>query len=256
MGFWSTLGKIGKVAAPIAAGAFGGPAAAMAVSGGLNALDKKMHGGSWKSALGAGALGAAESYGASKLGGSVLAKAMKGRTPSFAGGDPTGVRSAIADTASRATRASMGPSQSTFARIMGNIGTGARTAQDVMGAVNMARGARTPGIAGGYPGMPMNRGGRMPMGNAYGMAMQRNNANAPNLADSIMRGRQEAIMNQPFRQGDRMLTGYGPEPADDAQGNVGAPIYQQMPRIYPNVPDRRMMEPQGRGIGPSYMPMY
>lgn len=63
MAFWKNLGKgllkVGKIAAPIALGATGvGLPAAMAVSGGLNALDKKLSGGSWKGALGAGALGA------------------------------------------------------------------------------------------------------------------------------------------------------------------------------------------------------
>lgn len=63
MAFWKKLGKgllkVGKVAAPIALGATGvGLPAAMAVSAGLNALDKKTSGGSWKGALGAGALGA------------------------------------------------------------------------------------------------------------------------------------------------------------------------------------------------------
>lgn len=63
MGFWGTLGKIGKAAAPIAAGIFGGPAAGMAVGAGLKAIDKKRQGGSWKGALGAGAMGAAENMG-------------------------------------------------------------------------------------------------------------------------------------------------------------------------------------------------
>jgi hypothetical protein len=66
MAFWSKLGKglvkVGKYAAPVAAGIFGGPAAAMAVSGGMNALDKKMSGGSWKDALGSAAIGAGTSY--------------------------------------------------------------------------------------------------------------------------------------------------------------------------------------------------
>jgi hypothetical protein len=64
VGFWSKLGKgalkVGKIAAPIALAATGvGIPAAIAVKGGLDALDHKVNGGSWKGALGAGALGAA-----------------------------------------------------------------------------------------------------------------------------------------------------------------------------------------------------
>lgn len=64
MGFWGKLGKgllkVGKVAAPIALAATGvGIPAAMAVKGGLDALDAKVSGGSWKSAALAGGLGAA-----------------------------------------------------------------------------------------------------------------------------------------------------------------------------------------------------
>ena len=81
MAFWSKLGKgllkVGKVAAPIALGATGvGLPAAMAVSAGLNALDKKVSGGSWKGALGAGALGA----GTGLLGGAA-GQAMRGIGP-------------------------------------------------------------------------------------------------------------------------------------------------------------------------------
>lgn len=64
MGFWGSLGKgalkVGKIAAPIALAATGvGIPAAMAVNAGLNALDKKVSGGSWKDAALSGAIGGA-----------------------------------------------------------------------------------------------------------------------------------------------------------------------------------------------------
>lgn len=199
MAFWSKLGKgllkVGKIAAPIALGATGvGLPAAMAVSGGLNALDKKVSGGSWKDALKSGAMGAATAYGGSKLGG--FAGKLAGKLGGNAG--PGYARQAVEGVANRA----MAPQQSAFQRIMGNIGQGARTAQDVMGAVGAARGAmggyRTPpfnpgqsGIMGGMGGMRTRRG--------MGRAMPRMDQRAPNLAYAIQRGRQEAMMNQPWR---------------------------------------------------------
>jgi hypothetical protein len=235
MAFWSKLGKgllkVGKVAAPIALGMTGvGLPAAMAVSGGLNALDKKVSGGSWKSALGAGAMGAgmaAGSAGLGKLGGWAGKFANAGK-----GADPTGVRGAVQGVANRATRAAMGPSAGGFAGIMSKIGQGARTAQDVAGAVGAMRGAmsggyggyRTPPFnpnAGGYPGMPGRVPGRM-MGQAMGRMDQRN----PNLAYPLARGRIDAMMSQPWR-----TPPINPDPS------------QQLPDIYANM--------RGGGVGPS-----
>jgi hypothetical protein len=245
MSFWGKLGKgllkVGKVAAPIALGMTGvGLPAAMAVSGGLNALDKKVSGGSWKDALKSGAIGAgtaAAGAGMGKLGG----WAGKFGSKVGKGADPTGVRGAVQGVADRVTQAggrAMAPQQSAFQRIMGNIGQGARTAQDVMGAVGAARGAmgggmggyRTPPFnpnAGGYPGAQRRIPGRA-MGQAVGRMDQRN----PNLAYAIQRGRNEAMMNQPWR-----TPPINPDPT------------QQLPPIYPNMGG-------GGGIGPSYMPSY
>ena len=78
MGFWGSLGKGLMKVAPIAAAFIPGvgPLASMAISAGTSALAKKASGGSWKSALGAGALGAAGGLGAAGLGptGSRLSK--------------------------------------------------------------------------------------------------------------------------------------------------------------------------------------
>lgn len=247
MAFWSKLGKgllkVGKVAAPIALGMTGvGLPAAMAVSGGLNALDKKASGGSWKGALGAGLMGAGSAYGASKLGGfagKLAGKLGKGATTS-SGMPSIPVQSGLPADFFQKLGQKAAPSQSAFQRIMGNIGQGARTAQDVMGAVGAARGAmggyRTPpfnpyggGITGGMGGMRTQRG----------MGVPRMDQRSPNLAYPIMRGRQEAIMNQPWR-----TPPFNPDPT------------QQMPNIYPNIPNMDIWEPQGRGIGPSYMPNF
>lgn len=60
MGFWSTVGKIGKVALPIALAATGvGAPAAIAIMAGEAAAEKKIKGGSWGDALKAGAVGGA-----------------------------------------------------------------------------------------------------------------------------------------------------------------------------------------------------
>jgi hypothetical protein len=251
MAFWSKLGKgllkVGKIAAPIALGATGvGLPAAMAVSGGLNALDKKVSGGSWKDALKSGAMGAgmaAAGAGAGKLGGwaGKFAGKMGAKTGQQAGAGYA--RNAIEGVANRA----MAPQQSAFQRIMGNIGQGARTAQDVMGAVGSMRGAmgggmggyRTPPFnpnAGGYPGAQ----GRIP-GRMMGQAMGRMDQRAPNLAYALQRGRNEAIMNQPFRMGGQMAT--------SDEGDPASMRYDQLPPIYPN-------QQMGRGINPRMMPQY
>jgi hypothetical protein len=75
-----------------------------------------------------------------------------------------------------------------------------------------------------------------------GQAMGRMDQRAPNLAYALQQGRNEAIMNQPFRAGGQMPMG----------GDVNNPAsmrYAQLPPIYPN-------QPMGRGIGPSMMPQY
>ncbi len=228
MSFWSKLGKgalkVGKFAAPIALGMTGvGLPAAMAVSGGLNALDKKVSGGSWKGALGSGLMGAgmaAAGAGAGKLGG------MMGKFGAKAGNAAGGnyARQAVEGVANRA----MAPQQSTFQRIMGNIGQGARTAQDVGGAIGAMRGAfgggrpnyRTPPFAGGgQQGIMGGMGGR-------GGVMPRMDQRAPNLAHPLMRGRIDAMMSQPWR-----TPPFNPDPS------------QQLPDIYANM--------RGGGVGPS-----
>jgi len=81
-GFFKGLGKgLLKYGAPVAAGIFGGPLAAMAVSGATSGLSKKIEGGSWKDALLAGGIGAGTSYAGGKIPG--LDKvAGKGLAPS------------------------------------------------------------------------------------------------------------------------------------------------------------------------------
>ena len=74
MGFWSKLGKIGKIALPVVLAATGvGIPAAAAITAGYNVAEKKASGGSWKDALVSGATGAATSA----IGGGAL-NALKG----------------------------------------------------------------------------------------------------------------------------------------------------------------------------------
>ena len=247
MAFWSKLGKgllkVGKIAAPIALGATGvGLPAAMAVSGGLNALDRKVSGGSWKDALKSGAMGAGmAAAGAGKLGG--WAGKFAGKMGAKAGQQAGGAyaRNAVQgveDRVNQAGQRAMAPQMSAFQRIMGNIGQGARTAQDVMGAVGAARGAMGGGM-GGYRTPPFNPGRSGVMGGMGGMRTQRGMGRAmprmdqrnPNLAYALMQGRQEALMNQPWR-----TPPINPDPS------------QQLPNIYPNQ--------GGGGISPSFMPYY
>lgn len=266
MGFWSKLGKgalkVGKVAAPIALGMTGvGLPAAMAVSAGLNAADKKVSGGSWGDALKAGAVGAgtaAMGAGAgkalggfsSRIGGAAVQQGVPkglesvgkqslssilGDYGSQAGGNFA--REAVNSVANRALSPSSG--------WMDKIKTGMDMYQKARSAIGQGQqgfgqNARTQsfnpymmdprmqGMAGGRGGQMMPRSPGQGIMGGMGAAMPRMNQRAPNLAHPIMMGRQEALMNQPWR-----TPPINPDPS------------QQMPNIYPQMPP---------GIGPSYMP--
>jgi len=92
MGFWGKLGKIALKAAPIAAAFIPGvgPLASMAIAGGAGAASKKLEGGSWKQALGAGAMGA----GTSALGSALSGAKLKdlGKLTSVKGAPLTGMQ--------------------------------------------------------------------------------------------------------------------------------------------------------------------
>lgn len=87
-----------------------------------------------------------------------------------------------------------------------------------------------------FNGAGQSQGGQTGRYDGYmrglGPVMGRRDQNFPNLAESIGAGRQDAIRNQPFRQGYDVLTP-GPEPADDSMGNIGPQIRTRMPPIYP-----------------------
>lgn len=94
MGFWSTLGKIGKWAAVPALAATGvGIPAAVAIGAGLSAADTKLRGGSWKDAALSGALGGATSA-IPGVGGAVSGAAAK----TGANVASTGLKSVLAQT--------------------------------------------------------------------------------------------------------------------------------------------------------------
>lgn len=90
------------------------------------------------------------------------------------------------------------------------------------------------------PGMAVDRttGGRM-RGVGPAPLMQRNQNN-PNLAESINAGRQQAIRNQPFREGYDITTRMGPP---DDEGKY-ATVTQRNPAIYPTGGGRRKRQQQ------------
>jgi hypothetical protein len=211
MSFWGNLGrgalKVGKVAAPIALGMTGvGIPAAMAVSGGLNALDKKVSGGSWMDAAKAGAMGAGEA--AAMGGASKGIPGMMGRISRGVGGQavPAAATTGIA------------PSGNVLSRIMAGMGGPEGIARTVGGAIQ---------------GRPQQAQGPMPVPGPQGMpnrigpsqAMMRDQMNSsgyypysgnPNLGVPLEAGRNAAMMNQPWRRPP-----INPDPT------------QQLPPIYP-----------------------
>lgn len=192
MSFKSVLGKIGKVAlkaAPIAAAFIPGigPLASMAIGAGTAAASKKLEGGSLKDAVLAGGMGAAQGYG-------------------------TGSAKGIGPSASVASKAGK------VANVMGKVNQGIGMAGPIMGAI--ASGRSNPSSSGNSSAVP-----RAPMqeGNAPGFQYGTNN---PNLADSILAGRRNAVASQPFRAGYDIT-----KPSIPTDPNSPPKIIANMPRI-------------------------
>jgi hypothetical protein len=208
MSFWGNLGrgalKVGKIAAPIALGMTGvGLPAAMAVSGGLGALDKKAAGGSWKDAARAGVTGAAEAGiagGASKAGGGFLSK--------------LGGKLGIGGGTQAARTVGIAPSQNIYQKILGGLGGPEGIANSIGGAMQQRQQAPP------MQGRPMPQQGIGPS-----QAMMRGQLNSsgydpyatsPNLGGALEAGRNIAMQNQPWRRPP-----INPDPT------------QQLPNIYP-----------------------
>jgi len=102
---------------------------------------------------------------------------------------------------------------------------------------SLANSNGTPAGAMNFAGAGQSQGGQTGrydgLMRGLGPVMGRRDQNVPNLAESIGAGRQDAIRNQPWRNGYDVIS-RGPEPADDSQGNIGPTIRTPMPPIYPN----------------------
>lgn len=236
MGFKSIMKKVGKVAlkvAPYAAMAIPGvgPLAAMGISAATSAADKKLSGGSWKSALGAGAIGAGTSLIGSKL-------PVKGIGPSA---------SVAKEGVKQSTKSVLGNmAKSSVSGLLGGGGGSASSWKDLgkMGinaAINygggMGQQSRTPDFNPGPSGDFNGGNSRIPGGIIRGVGprnapMSQMDQSNPNLAEFIGQGRREAIRNQPFRSGYDVITS-PEEPAEGSTPMVPAKTVR-MPPIYPN----------------------
>ena len=187
MGFWSGLGKIALKAAPIATAFIPGvgPLASAAIGGATSAASKKLSGGSWGQALGAGALGAGTSYGLDKL---TAAKGIGPSNPIRA--DVKGLDRKIGNMSSGGGFMGGLKKAATNPWVMGGTAAG-------LGA--LALGKATGGGGGG------NQGFNQPMPNYEGMMpglgpspLMMRNQNFPNLAESLNAGRQAAYQRYPY----------------------------------------------------------
>lgn len=237
MGFWSTLGKIGVNAAPYVAAPFTG-GASLAFAPMANKIGSKIGPDNTKlDGFMGGVANVAGAYGGSKLagkmggtsGGGLPIKANDGGYLPMDGGGYPG---------------SPGFAGGMFGGSGGNQGGGVggflQQLMQSYGQGGQQGGQQRNGFLGNLAGMfgagrqqsqmgvgPLNNESYQQSRNPNSMGMgPRFDASNPNLADPIMRGRNEAIMNQPWRN----------------QGNAGGSM--QPMNIMPNVP-----------IGPRNNPM-
>jgi len=238
MGFKSVMKKVGKVAlkvAPYALMATGiGAPAGMALAAASSIADKKLSGGSWKSALLSGGLSAG-TYG-------VGAGALKGIGPSSKILSKVGA-GALGKSAGTGVAGKVGS-------VLGNMGTNAAMNAVSGGGNNYnpamySEGSNPPSSAGRSTGAQS----RDRMRGIGPQSLMQRNQNSPNLAESINAGRQNALANQPFRKGyDITYPQYDQEPnADGTPSTPIAPKTYRMPPIYPNIPSRRQRRQVGQG---------
>lgn len=202
MSFWGGLKKglvkVGKYAAPVAAGMFGGPAAAMAVSAGMNALDKKMSGGSWKQALGSAAIGAGTSYlggkipGIDKIAGKGLSPTGKGLMSNLGAiGKQTGKNMLVGNTKGFVSPGDSGANQGALSGFLNNLSQsfGDQGPSIDRGGMNSPYAMNLMGDQTGE--IPPPDFSRMPPQQPR-YAVPRRNTNFPDLARSISAGRRAA----------------------------------------------------------------
>lgn len=258
MGFWNKLGKIALQAAPYVAAPFTGGASLMA-TGVTQKLGQKWAESDAKKAIAKGIapskfdkyLGMA-SAGAG-LGSMAFGGALSGLGKAGSVGAGVGKGAQLSSIANAAPKAA---SVGGFAGNLGKIASAAvgKGGSGVTGAIGKA-----VGNVAASKGIPTSNGGwEAQLGNVLSQAAStRNNegnpvveqnrpipptngvaspasslpgaAPRPNLRNSIFAGRQEALMNQPFRAGYNTNI-QGPE--DD--NGIPSTITAQMPAIYPN----------------------
>lgn len=221
MGFWGKLGKIALKAAPIAAAFIPGvgPIASMAISGAANAASKKLEGGSWKQALGAGAMGAGTSALGSALGGGFKAptggaKVPLSATQKIAKGISAGLGGLSATQNVLASEANKPPQG-------GGIGPSQQPGNNNMGVPRGGMNFEMPNrntIRGAQPR-------RLPFGMGAGQV--------PDFASIMRNGMNTAIQNQPFRAGQAPFQFKNEDTGmmEDMPGGGLPPIYpQEVPR--------------------------
>ena len=241
MSFWSKLGhgllKIAPIAAAFIPGV--GPLASMAIGAGTSALDKKLSGGSWMDTLKAGAIGGATGFAGAKI-------PVKGIGPG------KGFWSTAGNVAKRTGESVLarglpmgGGGGQPMDERGGNISRYANTLSNVMNQANFGgsngnnqaymRGQGGDSMGGNQQDQAVPRGGGV---SSFGRRMQRQlgpvmgaeDQGNPNLALALGSGRMDAMRDQPFRSGYDVYS-QGPEPADDADGNIGPDIVSRMPPI-------------------------
>jgi hypothetical protein len=238
MSFWGKLGKIALKAAPIAASFIPGvgPLAAMAISGGAGAASKKLEGGSWKQALGAGAMGAGTSALGSALSGAKL-KDM-GKFTAAKGAALTGGQKLAKGIS--AGLGGLGVAQDIMSQRASSPNTGGGIGPSVPPTISSgSRGGRDYNMPNRFTDRGMNfRNYDNTRGLPYGIGA----GQTPDLAGAFARGRNMALQNQiGMRQGQDPFTRTNPDTGEieEVPGGGLAPIYPQ----YQQQPQRRM----GRG---------
>lgn len=188
MGFWSTLGKVGLTVAPYVAAPFTGGASLLAIP----AANKAVSAWNQSDANKAIAQGQQPSSFDKYL-------SMAGGIAGMAGG--AGAFGGLGDAYSAGNFTGVGPSAGAFQKAMGAVNTG-------MASLGAAQGAPSAPSVGSASGIGPSGSVKSP----YGMTMNPNytspnydptnmNQNMPNLAQSILAGRRNSIVNQPFRGG-------------------------------------------------------
>lgn len=259
MGFWNKLGKIALQAAPYVAAPFTGGASLMA-TGATQKLGQKWAEHDAKKAIEKGiAPSKFDKYlGMASAGAGLGSLAFGGALGSL--GKAGSVGAGVGKGASLSSIANAAPAATKVGGFAGNLGKIASAAAGKSGSGWTGAIGKAVGNAAASKGIPTGNGGwEAQLGNVLSQAASTRNPSSggpvveqnrpipptngvaspasqmpgaaprPNLRNSIFAGRQEALMNQPFRAGYNTNI-QGPE--DD--NGVPSTITATMPAIYPN----------------------